>query len=173
LNLSHLVKTDQGHYLNVPYPAGVDSEVFPAVGHDRWAILWHLQSGAPSQAVGVPGDLHQMAMMEQAIQDRRDGSDFPEDLPPLTETLVGGQQSGIAFVPSVDQWKSRLVPFWPIDTFLVDAGFLIPMPGKTIETRRLFLPGFADCHQESTDRKDRIASLTGVVFSLTKPPVSR
>jgi hypothetical protein len=46
--MSHSVKTDPGHHLNVPLPAGVDSEVFPPWSHDRWAIiLRYLQIGVP------------------------------------------------------------------------------------------------------------------------------
>jgi hypothetical protein len=49
-------------------------------------------------------------MMQQAIQDRRCCRCIHEDLSPLTKTLVGGQQGGIAFVPSVDQLEEEIGP---------------------------------------------------------------
>ena len=90
----------------------------PPWGDNRWAILWHLQISIPSQSIGVPGDLHQVAVVEQAIQDGRGCCGVPEDLPPLAETLVGGQQGRVPLVAPVDQLKEKIdlrstrVPLW-------------------------------------------------------------
>ena len=92
----------------------------PPWGHNRGAILWHLQISVPSQAIGVPGDLHQVAVMEQAIRDGRGRRSIPEDLPPLAETLVRDQQGRVPLIAPVDQLEEKIdlrstrVPLWLI-----------------------------------------------------------
>ena len=63
--------------------------------------------GVLAHPVAAAADVDDMAVMQQAIDERSSHDLVAQDLAPLLETFIGGQHSGCALIAPVDELEEQ------------------------------------------------------------------
>ena len=70
-----------------------------------------MRSGGPVQAVGFSGELDDLGVVEEAVQDGSGGWNVVDELAPFFNGSVGGHEGGAVFVAAHDQLQEYFACF--------------------------------------------------------------